>query len=38
MAEEAGDAKSALEAYQDAASWYEGDGANAYVPYMMLCI
>lgn len=32
MAEEAGDAKGALEAYQDAASWYEGDGANAYVP------
>lgn len=29
MLEQNGDAKGALEAFQDAASWYEGDGANA---------
>ncbi|CEJ80504.1 Putative Vesicular-fusion protein sec17 [[Torrubiella] hemipterigena] len=29
MFEQNGDAKSALDAFQDAATWYEGDGANA---------
>lgn len=30
--EQLGDLKRAMEAYETAAGWYEGDGASAYVP------
>lgn len=34
--QELGDPKAALEAYEAAASWYEGDNANAYVPPLLM--
>jgi alpha-soluble NSF attachment protein len=32
--QELSDPKNALDAYETAASWYEGDNANAYVPHL----